>query len=249
MAAALEGAVPDPPITLGHPMPTYSRSILVALALLATGSAAAAQTAAPGAAMTMPAAGPADGAPASGMKKMMPMMRGMMGGGDMAGGMPFEHVEGRVAYIKAELGTTEAQTPEWTAYAATMRADAKAMGEGMAKMMQAEMPTAAPARAEAMMQMMAARLDAMKAGAPTGKALYAVLSEQQKRTAAGLMAGPMGMMQRRWPARRTVLRRLRCLGLGGGAAAASCSAASCWWPASTCSPNTRRTSSARCRSC
>ncbi len=177
-------------------MPTYSGLTLAALVLLATGFAAAAQTAAPGTAMTMPmpAAGPAGGTPASGMEKMMPMMRGMMGGGDMMGGMPFEHVEGRIAYIKAELGITEAQMPEWTAYAATMRADAKTMGEGMAKMMQAGMPTAAPARAEAMMQMMAARLDAMKAGAPTGKALYAVLSEQQKRTADGLMAGPMGMM-------------------------------------------------------
>lgn len=58
-------------------------------------------------------------------------------------------------------------------------------------MMQSGLPAAAPARA--MMQMMAARLDAMKAGAPAGKALYAVLSEQ-KRTADGLMAGPMGMM-------------------------------------------------------
>ena len=55
-----------------------------------------------------------------GMDHMMPMMRmmrammaahtGQMGRMNM---MPTEHVEGRIAFLKAELGITEAQLPKW----------------------------------------------------------------------------------------------------------------------------------------
>lgn len=119
------------------------------------------------------------------MPPMMQMMRGMM---------PFEHVEGRIAFLKAELGITDGQLPQWNAFAEVMRADAKGMRDTMAKMTQAGMPTTAPARMDAMVQMMTARLDGMKAMAAAETALYAVLTDAQKKTADELMTGPMGRM-------------------------------------------------------
>ena len=119
------------------------------------------------------------------MPRMMQMTRGMM---------PFDHVEGRIAFLKAELAITDAQLPQWNAFADVLRAGAKGMRESMAKMMQAGMPTTAPARAEAMVQMMTAHLDGMKTMAATGKALYAVLSDAQKKVADDLMTSSMGRM-------------------------------------------------------
>jgi hypothetical protein len=52
------------------------------------------------------------------MGQMMRMMSGMMpregGGMDM---MPGQHVEGRIGYLKAELGITDVQLPQWNAFA------------------------------------------------------------------------------------------------------------------------------------
>jgi hypothetical protein len=160
----------------------------------------------------MPAPGSAAGAmPGMDMGKMMggdmgQMMRmmhgGMMPGGMMpaqaAGMMPFNHVEGRIAFYKAELAITDAQLPQWNAFAEAMRAGAKDMQASMAAMMQtgmmqtgmmhAGMAAAAPARADAMVQMMSARLDAMKAIVAAAKPLYAVLSDDQKKMADELIS-------------------------------------------------------------
>jgi len=140
-----------------------------------------------------------------GMEQMMPkvrmmqtmhMMDGMMpseAGG--TGSMPGQRVEGRIAYLKAELGITEAQLPQWNAYADAMREGAKSMRLAMAANMGSGMPSAAPARSEAMVAMMSARLEAMKQVSAAGKTLYAVLDDAQKKTADALMmpaAGGMG---------------------------------------------------------
>jgi hypothetical protein len=132
-----------------------------------------------------------------GMRQMMPMMRMMQGAMQGAGGpgmMPFDHIEGRIAFYKAELGITDAQLPQWNAFADALRNGAKGMRTAMAVAMQAGMPASAPARADAMVQIMSARLDAMKAMAITGKALYAVLTDAQKKIADDLMMSPMGRM-------------------------------------------------------
>jgi len=131
-----------------------------------------------------------------GMMSVMPMMR-MMQGGDGMGMMPFDHIEGRIAFYKAEIGITDAQLPQWNAFADAMRSSAKGMRTAMTLMMQAGMPTTAPARSDVMVQIMSVRLDAMKATAAAGKALYAVLTDAQKKTADELMAEhPMGMPAR-----------------------------------------------------
>ena len=121
---------------------------------------------------------------------MMPMMR-MMHGMEM---MPGQHVEGRIAFLKAELGITEAQSPQWNAFAGAMRGGEKTMHSAMAAHMQAGMPATAPAHSDAMIAMMTAKLEAMKASAAAGKTLYAVLTETQKKTADELMMARMGGM-------------------------------------------------------
>jgi hypothetical protein len=132
------------------------------------------------------------------MMPMMPMMRmmhGMMGagGGEMRM-MPSEHVEGRIAFLKAELGITEAQLPQWEAFADALRGSAKTMRTAMMGTMQAGMPTTAPAKIDTMVAMMTVRLDALKMTAAAEKSLYTVLTDAQKKTADELMMSPMGVM-------------------------------------------------------
>jgi hypothetical protein len=130
------------------------------------------------------------------------MGNGMMGGGMMGGMMggqagspmaPFAHTEGRIAFLKAELAITDAQAPQWTAFADALRGASKSMLESMTSMMQAGMPSNAADRTDAMVKMMAARLDSLKTIAAAEKALYAVLTDAQKKAADELLSGPMGM--------------------------------------------------------
>ena len=125
-----------------------------------------------------------------GVGQMMGAMQSGRGGSAM---MPFEHTEGRLAYIKAELAITDAQTPQWNAFADALRANSKAMRETMANMAMAqpEKPWTAADRTGAMVQMMSVRLEGMKAIATAEKALYAVLTDAQKVTADELLGGPM----------------------------------------------------------
>jgi hypothetical protein len=164
----------------------------------------AAPTTAPAAPMPSPG-GAAGTMPMMDMGKMMSgdmgQMMPMMQGGGM-GMMPFDHIEGRIAFYKAELGITDAQLPQWNALSDALRGSAKGMRTAMTSMMQAGMPATAPARMEAMVQMMSARLDAMKGLLAAEKSLYAVLSDDQKKTADELMAEHlMGMRARGMGAR------------------------------------------------
>jgi hypothetical protein len=126
------------------------------------------------------------------MEQMMRMMRGMGSGGEMRM-MPSEHVEGRIAFLKTELGITEAQLPQWDAFADALRTSAKTMHTAMENM-PGGMPATMPAKLDAMTAMMTARLDALKTTAAAAKSLYAVLTDAQKKTADELVMSPMGGM-------------------------------------------------------
>lgn len=134
------------------------------------------------------------------MDQMMSMMRMMHPMMPQAGGpgrmqmMPTEHVEGRIAFLKAELGITEAQLPKWTAYADALRATAKTMRGAMMNGMAGGKPMAMPARMDAMVAMMTARLETLKSTTAAAKALYAVLTDAQKKLADELIMSPMGGM-------------------------------------------------------
>ncbi len=129
---------------------------------------------------------------------MMGMGPGMMGSGGrqaMCNAMT-GHIEGRLAYLKAELKITAAQEALWSAYAATVRDNANAMlSHCNAMMSQRDASTASlPDRLDQHVQLMAAQLDAMRAINKALKPLYAALSDSQKQTADQLFRSPMGMM-------------------------------------------------------
>ena len=106
------------------------------------------------------------------------------------------HIEGRLAYIKAELKITEAQGSLWNAYADAARDNANAMRAHCTIMMSRRSGSAAnlPDRLEQHEQLMATQLDAVRAMNKMLKPLYAALNDSQKQTADQLFWGPMGMM-------------------------------------------------------
>jgi len=125
----------------------------------------------------------------------MPMMPGaMMPSYGSMGMLPFNHVEGWIAFYKAELGITAVQSPQWDVFADAVRSSAKGMRSTMNAVLRTGAPATLPARADAMVEMMTAHLATMKAMLTATKQLYAVLSEDQKKKADELMAArPMGM--------------------------------------------------------
>ena len=121
----------------------------------------------------------------------------MMMGGDGAGMMPLmppRHVEGRIAFLRTELKITDAQSQQWTDFADVLRANAKTMTTMHDQMMHEGTTASAPEQAEHEIKMLSARLEALKATAATETALYAVLSDEQKKTADELLSPPMGRM-------------------------------------------------------
>ena len=125
------------------------------------------------------------------------MGRPEMGGPDRPMGMmPFEHVEGRIAFLKAELGITPAQEAQWNAFADAIRKSAaahKAMHDRM-QGMRSGAPSTWPEGLRRHREMLAARLDAVAALEAAAAPLYGVLGEEQKTRADRLLSGPMGMM-------------------------------------------------------
>ena len=169
---------------------------LAALAAAAIGIGAAwAQTGQPGGQGGQMGAGMMGQGMGPGMMggdRMMPMMRGgMMGPGMMLG----QHVEGRIAFLRAELGITPAQEAQWNAFAEAMRASAQAMadmhGQMMPMMQGGPQAVPLPQRLELHERMMASHLEALRRVRAAAGPLYAALDDRQKRTADTLMLGMM----------------------------------------------------------
>jgi hypothetical protein len=111
-----------------------------------------------------------------------------------------DRVEGRLAFIKAELKITEAQASAWSQLADAVRAAAKNHNERMkAAFSREEKAKTLPERLEAQEQFVSARLDEIKQIKGSLANLYAVLSDTQKKEAddvvlpmTGMGGGPMG---------------------------------------------------------
>lgn len=118
----------------------------------------------------------------------MAMMR-MMGMAD--------HVEGRIAFLKAELKITEAQMPQWNAFADVLRENARRMSGVRTTMSgifgQDSASVSAPDRLNRMEEMISIMLEAVKGTKAAFVPLYAVFTEEQKKLADQLIRGPMGM--------------------------------------------------------
>jgi len=121
---------------------------------------------------------------------------GMMGPGMMMCRMG-EHVEGRLAYLKTELKITDAQMPQWNAFADAFRASGQKMVQQCAMMKEhsgAMMSADLLERLNMMEQHVTMHLDSLRAIKAALQPLYAVLSDEQKKTANEIMKGPMGIM-------------------------------------------------------
>jgi len=134
------------------------------------------------------------------MQGMTEMMHGMMQmmqvtGQPMArpGMMSGAMMEGRLAILKTELGITQAQVPQWDAFAAALRARVTAMQGMRAQMIPQGTLASWPDRLAQHERWLSAHLDAMKAMEGPVKALWDSLSTEQRRKAEELMPGPMGM--------------------------------------------------------
>ena len=150
---------------------------------------------APGAGMPMSMGG---GAPTMmQMMQMMQMMGGMMahgGAGPAAGMMRFDHIAGRIAFLKAELAITPAQERAWTAFADALKGAAAKVEPMRARMPLAIAAGPLPERLRQQTAVLEARVAALRALAGPADALYRVLTPAQRRTADALMTGPRGMM-------------------------------------------------------
>lgn len=126
----------------------------------------------------------------------MGMGMGMMGEGPGMG--MIDRVEGRIAFLRAELKITDAQAPAWDEFADALRSNARTLGatrRGMMGRANAGQPQAQTLvqRLDAQEQWLSTRL----AGTRTLKAAYvkldAALSAEQRETAEDLLAPHMGM--------------------------------------------------------
>jgi hypothetical protein len=127
-----------------------------------------------------------------------------MGGGKMMRHMmcrTSEHVDGRLAYLKAELKPTEAQTPQWNAFADAVRDSQRKLADFCAAMKKAHETETDQDKAKphsvldqlAMMEKnMTAHLDSVRTVRAAAGPLFAVLTEDQKKTAEEIMTGMMG---------------------------------------------------------
>jgi hypothetical protein len=96
---------------------------------------------------------------------MMDNMRRMMGVMSMMGASMrpgAEHIEGRLAFLKTELKITDAQAPQWNAFADAVRANAKAMADTHQQVMSQGAPKALPERLALEQKGMTAHLDAQQ---------------------------------------------------------------------------------------
>jgi hypothetical protein len=109
---------------------------------------------------------------------------GMMGGGGMMGGRGAD-IAGSLESARAEIGITAAQEPAWSAYVEAAQADRTAMA-GMHDQMGASMMGAAanaPERLQAHLDLMSGRLASLQAIQAATRALYDVLTPEQRQRA------------------------------------------------------------------
>ena len=116
--------------------------------------------------------------------------QGMMTGRTRMGAM----VDGRLAYLKAELGITDAQVEAWNGYADAVRSRVDAMEEMRQGMIDAMQKGSATARMDMRIQGMETMLETMKAVKPATEQLYTVLSDEQKKVADQLIGMDCGAM-------------------------------------------------------
>ncbi|WP_454620851.1 Spy/CpxP family protein refolding chaperone [Bradyrhizobium cenepequi] len=123
-------------------------------------------------------------------------MSGMGGMGGMGGIEAIDHIEGRIAFLHAELKITDAQATAWNAFADALRANAKALSQLRATMMPqaGSTPPSLIDRLTRQEKWLAARLEGTRAIRSALVNLVGTFSDEQHKAADELLAPHMGMM-------------------------------------------------------
>lgn len=119
-----------------------------------------------------------------------PMMQMMMQG--RMGGMS-NYVEGRIAFLHAELKITEAQMPAWHEFANVLRANAKRVADARAAQPHQLGPSFID-RLDDQERWMSVGLESVRALKPAYAKLYGTLDDKQKKTADEILS--MSMLMR-----------------------------------------------------
>ncbi|MCK6454084.1 MAG: Spy/CpxP family protein refolding chaperone [Alphaproteobacteria bacterium] len=130
----------------------------------------------------------------------------MMHGRGMGAMHMFDRIEGKIAFLRAELKIADAQAPAWNALADALRASAKRIADARAATTPAATggspPTLTiPERLDRHERRLAAHLESVRAIKAALAPLYAALSDEQKKTAEELLRPHMGMAARGGPNR------------------------------------------------
>jgi hypothetical protein len=103
-----------------------------------------------------------------------------------------DRIEGRIAFLRAELKISEAQDKSWMAFADALRANAKRLGELRAAARQSPATTSLVDRLDRQERWLAARVEGVRTIKTALGALYVVLTEEQKKAAEDLLGPHMG---------------------------------------------------------
>ena len=132
-----------------------------------------------------------------GMAEMMRMMQSMrMMGRGMAGMGTIDRVDGRIAFLRAELKITDAQGNAWNAFADALRANAQKLSSVRPAMMPQSgsgPQLALPERLDAQERWLVARLEGVRAIKAAFTPLFSAFSEDQKQTANELLGPHLGL--------------------------------------------------------
>ena len=126
-----------------------------------------------------------------GMENMMAAMHGRMAAAAMM--RSFQHIDGQIAFYRAELGITDAQQAQWNAFADAIRSGAAKMRDAIGK--SAAQPGTAPEQFQRRIDLLSVHLDVLRSLSAAGGPLYASLSPEQKRKADELLAEHFGSMR------------------------------------------------------
>ncbi len=74
----------------------------------------------------------------------------------------FERIEGTLAFYRAELRITDAQQPQWNAFADAVRGAAGTLKQAMARAMQESGPVPAPEQMERRITVLTAQAEALR---------------------------------------------------------------------------------------
>jgi hypothetical protein len=160
------------------------------------------QGAAPSEAVRAVQTGQAAPMPMMDMMNMMGGMMKMMGGGAQMGmggtAMPgmgiAEHVEGRIAFLRAELQITDAQAKTWDDFAGVLRDNAKRLKEANMPMMSDAPASRLLAQLDSQERMLATKLERVRATKTAYASLYEALTVEQRKTVDELLQTHMGLM-------------------------------------------------------